>query len=61
MCFGELLNIARFEVCSKQVEFCWVVTLCSVLVGYQRFGGPGCHFHNTTRRNNPEDLDLRQS
>jgi hypothetical protein len=24
----------------KQVEVCWVVTSCSVVVGYQRIGGP---------------------
>jgi hypothetical protein len=26
-----------------QVEVLWVVTSCSVEVGYQRFGGPCCH------------------
>jgi hypothetical protein len=35
-----------------QVEFFCVVTLCSVAVGYQRFGGPCCfHFQG-------EDLEL---
>jgi hypothetical protein len=39
---------ARFEaftVVRIQVEVFGVVTLCSVAVGYQRFGGPCClHF-----------------
>jgi len=26
-----------------QVEVFWVVTPCSVVVGYQRFSGPCCH------------------
>jgi hypothetical protein len=29
-----------------QVEIFWVVVRCSVVVGYQRFGGPCClHLH----------------
>jgi hypothetical protein len=37
----------RFAVSTAvkiQVEVFWVMTLCSVVVGYQRFGGPNC-FH----------------
>jgi len=56
-----------------QVEGFWVVMPCSVVVGYQHFGGPYCFhlqgeaarisdtlfsFRNTTRRHNPETLDL---
>jgi hypothetical protein len=57
-----------------QVEVLWVVTPCSVVVGYQTIRGQ-LHFtlkmeaactsetfvpyHNTTRRHNPEDLDLK--
>jgi len=36
-------SFAKFEVSTAvnfQVEFFWVVTLCSVVVGYQRFRGP---------------------
>jgi len=36
----------------------WVVTQCSVAVGYQRFRGPCC-YHLTTRRHNSEDLGLK--
>jgi hypothetical protein len=28
-----------------QVEVFWAVTLCNVVVGYQRFGGPCCVYH----------------
>jgi len=44
-----------------QVEVFWVVTPCSVVVGYRRFGGPYCmkmrllklvSYRNTTRRHN---------
>jgi len=53
-----------------QVKVFWVVTPCSDMVGYQRFGGPRCIFqgemttwtsekllpyHKTTWRLNPED------
>jgi hypothetical protein len=49
-----------------QVEVLWVVTPCSVMVGYQRFGRSCCHHlqgevkshHNTTRHHNPQDLCL---
>jgi len=36
---------AKFEVFTAvkiEVEFFWVVTPCSVMVGYQHFGGPYC-------------------
>jgi len=39
------LPYARFEVFTAvkiQVEIFWVVTQCSVVAGYQRFGGPCC-------------------
>jgi hypothetical protein len=44
-----------------QVDFFWVVTPCSVVVGYQRFGGPCClhlqgeviSYHNAARCHNP--------
>jgi len=41
--------------------------LCSIVVGYQYFGGPCClhlysemlvSYHNTTRSHIPEELDL---
>jgi len=38
-------SVARFEVFMAvkiQVEVVWVVTPCSVMVGYRRFGGPWC-------------------
>jgi len=49
-----------------QVAVFWVVTPCSHVLGYQRFGGPCClHLqgevvcnHETTRRHKPEDCDL---
>jgi hypothetical protein len=41
----------------------WVVTPCSVVVGYQRVRGPSCmetfvSYHNSTRRHKPEDLEI---
>jgi hypothetical protein len=48
-----------------QVELFWVVTPCSVVIGYQRFRGPcflhlqgEVSYHNTTERHNPEGLDF---
>jgi hypothetical protein len=39
----------RFQVFTAvKFEFFWIVTPCSVVVKYQRFGGH-CHFHH------PED------
>jgi len=41
-----LHNYARFEVFMAvkiQVEVLWVVTPCSVVVGYHCFRGPCCH------------------
>jgi len=43
-------SFGAFTVVMFQVEAFRVVTPCSVMVGYQRFGGP-CH--------NQEDLDLK--
>jgi len=31
-----------FTVVKIQVEFFWIVTPCSYVVGYRRFGGPCC-------------------
>jgi len=52
---------------NTQVQVSWVVTPCSVVVGYQCFGG-AYFFHlqfdetlvsyNTTRRHNLEELNL---
>jgi len=50
-----------------QVEFLWVVTPSSLVVGYQRIEDPFylhlqgevVSYHKTTRCHNPEDLDLR--
>jgi hypothetical protein len=47
-----------------EVEVFWVLTSCSVVVGYQRFGG-SCRLHlqgevsGVLRHIYPEDLDLR--
>jgi hypothetical protein len=43
--FVHSKQLIRFEVFTTieiQVQFFWVVTPCSVVVGYQRFGGPCC-------------------
>jgi hypothetical protein len=33
-----------------QVEVFWVVTLCSAVIGYQRFRGPCClHLHGEVK------------
>jgi hypothetical protein len=54
---GERLNFniriiqevkLRFCVFSFQIEVFWVVTPCSVVVGYQRFRGPCCLHHYST-------------
>jgi hypothetical protein len=37
--------VEAFMVVMFQVEVFWVVTLCSVVVGYQHFRGPCCHHH----------------
>jgi hypothetical protein len=39
-----------------EFEFFWVVTLCSVMVGYKCFGGPCCH-----HLHNPEDFDFNSN
>jgi hypothetical protein len=36
----------------------WVVAPCSLVEFYQRFRGPGCLHHQTTRRYNPKDSHL---
>jgi len=38
-----------------QVKFLCVVMLCSVVVGYQLFGGPSCH-KVTTQKTSTRDL-----
>jgi len=39
-----------FAAVMFQVDVFWVVTLCSVVVGQQRFGGPCClHFQGSTK------------
>jgi len=42
---------------STHVAAFWHVTPCGDVVGYRRFGGPGCLclHHISTRRHNPED------
>jgi hypothetical protein len=34
-----------FTVVKTQVEIFWVVTLCSIVVGYHHLGGPCCLLH----------------
>jgi hypothetical protein len=53
-----------------QVEAFWVLTTCSVVVGYQCFRGPCClhlqawtcemfvFYHDIIQHQNPEDFDL---
>jgi len=43
--FSDSWTTKTFEVSTAlkiQVEFLWAVTLCCVMVGYQRFRGPCC-------------------
>jgi hypothetical protein len=70
MCIQNLHIHVRFQVLMAltiQVEVFWVVTPCSVVVGYQRFGGPfylhlqggtSVSYHQITRHHNQEDLDF---
>jgi len=66
----EIECFEAFTAVTFQVEVFWVVTPCSVVVGYQHFGGQ-CYtlkmataltsetlmsYHNTRRRHSPEDL-----
>jgi len=58
-----------FTVVKIHIEVFWIVTSCSVVVGYQNFGGPCClhlqdevtlvSYHKLIRRHNPEDRDLK--
>jgi len=43
-----------------QVAVFWVVTSCSDVVGYQRFGGPSCLSHHYTS-SQPRKLRLEQT
>jgi len=39
--FPHQINYLRLnEMCIHSLVVCWVVTACSGVVGYQRFGGP---------------------
>jgi hypothetical protein len=40
-----------------QISVLWVVTSCSDVVGYQRFGGHGAFFSRVSRRHNLEERD----
>jgi hypothetical protein len=61
-----MTSFEAFTAVMSRVEVFWVVTPCSVVVGYHRFRGPCClHLRNVdilpqhyTRRNDLEDLDL---
>jgi hypothetical protein len=65
----ELILTRYFEVFTAvkiQVEFLWVVTPCSVVVGYftlkmeaARSSETLVPYHNITGRHNPEDLDMK--
>jgi hypothetical protein len=71
-CYNSRANFEVFTAVMIQVEVFWIVTPCSVVVGYQRFRGPfftpkmeaawssetsvSCHI--TIWRHNPENHDL---
>jgi hypothetical protein len=72
LCFNNFTFISCFSLFARyvftgvkiQVEVFWVVTPCSVAVGYKRFGGSYCLFRNvgnTTWRHNPEHHDFNSS
>jgi hypothetical protein len=65
-CETNSLSFEALTAVMFHVEVFWVVTLCIVVIGYQRFGGPCClhlqgvvSYRNITRRQKSEDLDLK--
>jgi hypothetical protein len=67
---NETLEGEYEKVHGDRVEVFWVVTLCIVVVGYECFifrvkmkaarrSYTLVCYQNTTRRHNPEDLDLK--
>jgi hypothetical protein len=48
-CYKYNLSFQAFIVMMIQVEVFWVVTPCSVVVGYQCFRGPCCLQGEVTR------------
>jgi hypothetical protein len=52
-------QLSVFTAVKIHLKVFWVVTPCSDVVGYRRFGGPCCSetlvsYHSTPRRHNPE-------
>jgi len=66
-CVHKLADKVDWRVTvDMEVDVFWVLTPCSVVLGYQRFGGPCClhlqrtsetlvSYHNIIWRHNPED------